>query len=88
MPKWITCIKREEKEVKMDFDITKEPPTEAEIKAERIRLKKKIKVLNLFIVFIISIGTIAAGIVCLAFIKDIFDLLPFLKTNGGGSSCY
>ena len=72
----------------MDFDITKEPPTEAEIKAERIRLKKKIKVLNLFIVFIISIGTIAAGIVCLAFIKDIFDLLSFLKTNGGGSSCY
>ena len=44
LPKWITCIKREEKEVKMDFDITKEPPTEAEIKAERIRLKKKIKV--------------------------------------------
>ena len=46
LPKWITCIKREEKEVKMDFDITKEPPTEAEIKAERIRLKKKIKVID------------------------------------------
>jgi len=30
----------------MDFDITKEPPTEAEIKAERIRLKKKIKVID------------------------------------------
>jgi len=28
---------------KLDFDITKEPPTQAEIDAEKIRLKKKIK---------------------------------------------